>query len=227
MDTPPKKRSGPIVSVIIPCYNQAHFLPGSIGSALAQTHPHVEVIVVDDGSTDNTSEVAKRYGVNCVRQQNQGLSGARNGGIRASRGDYLMFLDADDHLTPNAAESHLECFAAHPEAGFVVGDIDLMSADGSYLRSPRWAASEAGQYEQLLRASHVANTIAVMLRRSVLESVGEFKTSLPSSEDYEMLLRVARSFPGFRHHGVVAHYRRHQSNMSRNGVRMLQLWTKF
>ncbi len=78
MDTPPKKRSGPIVSVIIPCYDQTHFLPGSIESALAQTHAHVEVVVVDDGPTDNTSEIAKRYGVNCVKPGALGRAQWRN-----------------------------------------------------------------------------------------------------------------------------------------------------
>ncbi len=212
----------PLVSIVIPCYNQARFLPESVGSVLVQTHPLLEVVVVDDGSSDNTAEVAGQYGrVRCVRQKNQGLSGARNTGIRVSGGEYIMFLDADDRLTSIAVEAHLRCFAKHPEAGFVVGGIDLISKDGSYLRSPRWPDLSANHYEQLLKASHVANTIAVMFRRSVLESVGEFDTSLPASEDYDMLLRVARSFPGVHHDAIVAQYRRHSSNMSRNGVLML------
>ncbi len=212
----------PLVSIVIPCYNQAHFLPESVGSVLTQTHPLLEVVVVDDGSSDNTAEVAGQYGrVRCVRQKNQGLSGARNTGIRASGGEYIMFLDADDRLTSVAVEAHLRCFAKHPEAGFVVGGIDLISKDGSYLRSPRWPDLSANHYEQLLKASHVANTIAVMFRRSVLETVGEFDTSLPASEDLDMLLRVARSFPGVHHGAIVAQYRRHSSNMSRNGVLML------
>ncbi len=91
-----------------------------------------------------------------------------------------MFLDADDRLTRMAVEAHLRCFAENRSAGFVVGNIDLISKDGSHLRSPRWPDANANQYEQLLKASHVANTIAVMFRRSVLESVGEFNTSLPA-----------------------------------------------
>ena len=122
-----------LVSVIIPCYRQADFLPQALESALAQTHCETEIIVVDDGSPDNTAEVVARYpGVRYLRQENRGLAGARNGGFRVSKGEYVLFLDADDRLTPNAVEAHLSCFAKHPEAGFVVGDIDNIALDGSY-----------------------------------------------------------------------------------------------
>ena len=119
------KPEAPLVSIVIPCYAQAHFLSEAIESVLAQTHPKTEIIVVDDGSPDNAAEVVARYpGVLCVRQENRGLAEARNTGFRASNGEYVVFLDADDRLTPNAIESHLSCFAKHSEAGFVVGDID-------------------------------------------------------------------------------------------------------
>src|SRR5215217_8951250 len=110
------------VSVIIPCYNQAHFLSEAIQSVLAQSYPHFEIIVVDDGSTDTTSQVASRYPeVRCIRQNNQGLSGARNSGFAQSKGSYLVFLDADDRLLPGALETGLECLKAHPECAFVSG----------------------------------------------------------------------------------------------------------
>ena len=132
-----------VVSVIIPCYRQAHFLPEAIESVLAETHRDTEIVVVDDGSPDNTQQVVQRYPtVQSVRQRNQGLAAARNAGFRASKGEYVVFLDADDRLTPNALESHLACFATHPEAGFVVGDIDHISLDGSYAGSPRWPLLE-------------------------------------------------------------------------------------
>ncbi len=98
-----RKDEEALVSVVIPCYKQAHFLPEAIKSVLAQTYSGVEAIVVDDGSPDNTSEVACRHrDVRCIRQQNQGLSGARNTGLRESRGSFVMFLDADDRLLRNA-----------------------------------------------------------------------------------------------------------------------------
>ena len=209
------------VSVIIPCYNQAQFLPDALESALAQTYRKMEVVVVDDGSPDTTAEVVARYpGVRCVRQENRGVAEARNAGFRASSGEYVLFLDADDRLTPNAVEAHLLCFAEHPEAGFVVGDIDQIAGDGSYIRSPRWPVLEANFYEELLKVNHVANTIAVMFRRSVIERVGGFKTA--PAEDYELLLNAARQFSSAHHRSVVAQYRRHDANMSRNGSVMLR-----
>jgi glycosyltransferase involved in cell wall biosynthesis len=209
------------VSVIIPCYKQAHFLPQAIESVLAQSHP-AEIIVVDDGSPDHTAEVAARYpGVRCLRQDNRGLAEARNSGFRASRGNYVMFLDADDRLTINAIEAHLRCFADHPEAGFVVGDIDHITMDGSARESPRWPLLRSNFYEELLRVNHVANTIAVMFRREVITKVGGFDRTCSPAEDYRLLLAAARSFPSAHHRTVVAQYRRHQTSLSRRGVVML------
>ena len=210
------------VSVVIPCYRQAYFLPEAVESVLAQTHLDREIIVVDDGSPDHTSEVVQRYPtVKCVRQQNQGLAGARNAGFRASTGNYVVFLDADDRLTPNALEAHLGCFAKSPESGFVVGDIDHITVDGSHADSPRWPMLNSNQYEEMLRVNHVANTIAVMFRREVLKQLGGFEPACSPAEDYELLLRAAQSFPSRHHRSVVAQYRRHSTSLSRKGTLML------
>lgn len=212
-----------LVSVVIPCYKQARFLPQAIESVLAQTARDVEAVVVDDGSPDNTSDIAKRYStVRCLRQGNKGVAEARNAGFGASRGKFLIFLDADDRLMPKAVEAHLLCFAAHPEAGFVVGDIDQISSDGSYIYSPRWPLLKLNHYEELLRVNHVANTIAVMFRRSTLENAGGFDRRCEPAEDYEILLRAARLVSSAHHQTVVAQYRRHESNTSRKGARMLR-----
>jgi glycosyltransferase involved in cell wall biosynthesis len=206
----------PLVSIIIPCYKQARFLSESIESARAQTHRRFEIVVVDDGSPDNTAEIAAHCpNVVYLRQENSGIAAARNAGFRASRGDYLMFLDADDRLTPNAAEAHLQCFRENPAAGFVVGDIDQISGEGSYVYSPRWPILETNFYEELLRVNHVANTIAVMFRRRVVASVGGFEKCCSPAEDYKILLRAARHFPSAHHRTVVACYRRHEANTSK------------
>lgn len=94
-----------MVSVVIPCYNQAHFLRDAIESVRAQTYKDLEIIVVDDGSPDNTSEVAKSLGVRCIRKQNGGLSSARNAGIKEAKGEYILPLDADDKIKPNFLET--------------------------------------------------------------------------------------------------------------------------
>ena len=211
-----------LVSVIIPCYKQADFLPGALESALAQTHCETEIIVVDDGSPDNVFEVVSRYPtVKCVQQQNQGLAAARNAGFRVSTGDYVLFLDADDRFMPDAAAAHLSCFAKHPEAGFVVGDIDNISLDGSYLGSPRFPLLEGSVYEDVLKVNHVANSIAVMWRRSVFEQLGGFRPSCSPAEDIELLLRAARLFQTAHHRATVAQYRRYPNTLSRKGELML------
>jgi glycosyltransferase involved in cell wall biosynthesis len=216
------ERKAPLISVIIPCYNQAQFLPEAIQSALGQTHSRIEVVVVDDGSPDNTAEVAASYSaVTCVRQRNRGIAEARNAGFRACHGEYVVFLDADDRLTPNAIEAHLSCFATHPNAGFVVGDIDNIQLDGSHLSSPRWPIPEGNEYEELLKVNHVANTIAVMFRRSVIEQVGGFNRSFAPADDVELLLHAAQLFPSAHHRSTVAQYRRYPNSVSRKGAVML------
>ena len=112
----------PLISIVIPCYNHAGYLGGAIESALSQTYQNREVIVVDDGSRDAPGDVTARYpGVMCIHQSHQGLGAARNAGIEASKGELLVFLDADDRLLPKALESGLECLRAHPDCGFVFG----------------------------------------------------------------------------------------------------------
>ena len=212
----------PLASIVIPCYNQAHFLPEAIESALSQTHRPIEVIVVDDGSPDNAAEVVARYPqVRYLRQENRGLGGARNSGFRISKGEYILFLDADDRFMPDAAAAHLSCFAKHPEAGFVVGDIDNISLDGSYLGSPRFPLLEGSVYEDVLKVNHVANSIAVMWRRSVFEQLGGFRPSCSPAEDIELLLRAARLFQTAHHRATVAQYRRYPNTLSRKGELML------
>src|SRR3712207_793010 len=173
----------PLVSVVIPCYNQAHFLGEAIESVLAQSYPNFEIIVVDDGSPDNTSEVARSYPeVRLVRQENQGLSGARNAGLACSEGEYVVFLDADDRLLPEALETHLKYLEAHPERAFVSGTSRYIAADGSPLptppRLPPRLHVEGDHYLVLLHRCYIWPPAVVMYRRAVLETVGGFDTSL-------------------------------------------------
>lgn len=214
---------GPLVSVIIPCYKQAHYLASAVESVRAQTYPRHEIIVVDDGSPDDAAAVAGRYReVRCVRQSNQGLAAARNRGIRESRGEYLVFLDADDRLTPDALEVNASCLEARPGFAFVSGRYRYIAADGSPLPTDLKLVTGAVGYEDLLRNNHVRGIMSVMFRRWVFDRVGAFDTSLRASEDYDLYLRVAWSFPIYCHGRVASEYRRHPESMSRAAALMLK-----
>ncbi|NEP84931.1 MAG: glycosyltransferase family 2 protein, partial [Okeania sp. SIO3B3] len=114
----------PCVSVIIPAYNRADLIGETVDSVLAQTHPDIEIIVIDDGSTDNTADVLATYGsaLRVIRQANAGQQAARNAGIRAATGDYIAFLDSDDLWLPHRIEAQLQRFEEVPEAGLVYCD---------------------------------------------------------------------------------------------------------
>lgn len=212
-----------LVSVIIPCYNQANFLGEAIASALAQTYPHFEIIVVDDGSTDNTLEVAAQYpGVRCIHQDNQGLAAARNSGFRESVGEYLVFVDSDDRLLPNALEMNLEFLNAHPKCAFVSGHIILIDSEGLPLPTPPAPTVDKDHYLELLRCNYIWTTAAIMYRRFVFETLGGFDNAVSPAADYEFSLRIARTFPIFSHDKVIAEYRQHGSSMSVNAVNMLK-----
>ncbi|MFQ4139750.1 glycosyltransferase [Nodosilinea sp. PGN35] len=210
-----------LVSVIIPCYRQAHYLGDAIESILAQSYSNYEIIVVDDGSPDNTAEVAAQYPVRYIRQENQGLSGARNTGIRESKGKCLVFLDADDRLTPNALQAGLNCLHAHPECAFISGHHRYIKGDGSLLNEYSPEPIDEDHYLALLKRNYVGMHATVMYQRWVFDVVGGFDTSLKSCEDYDLYLRIAKSFPVYRHDYITAEYRRHESNMTYNSSRML------
>jgi glycosyltransferase involved in cell wall biosynthesis len=211
-----------LVTVVIPCYNQAHFLGEAIESVLSQSYRRFEVVVVDDGSTDETSEVASRYeGVRLIRQENRGLPGARNTGIRHSGGEFLVFLDADDRLLPGALEAGLGCFEAHPECALVAGYCNIIRADGSFLNELKHEPSDEDPYVAMLEKCHIAPPASAMYRRSVFEAVGDFDVTLSASEDYELYLRIARQFPIGRYDEAVVEYRMHSENMIRDSGNML------
>src|SRR2546430_1863396 len=126
----------PRVSVIIPAFNSARFLGEAIDSALSQTHTNIEVIVVNDGSTDGTDDLVQRYlhSIRYLKQSNRGLSGARNVGFKASSGTFICFLDADDILLPEKFERQLALFEREPDIGIVISGYFDIDSDGSTIR---------------------------------------------------------------------------------------------
>jgi glycosyltransferase involved in cell wall biosynthesis len=213
----------PLVSIIIPCYNCEAFLQETIESALAQSYDRVEIIVVDDGSTDRSPQIARGFPVLYIRQSNHGLTASRNLGIRESRGSYVVFLDADDRLRPEAIETGLRVMAEHPECAMAVGDHLFVSQDGSHLADSRKACLAACHYEALLKSNFIEMISSVLFRRSVLVEIGGFDTGLRVAEDYELYLRIARTYPIRCHTAVIAEYRMHQANASHNSELMLSM----
>ncbi len=221
---PPAPR--PLVSVVIPCYGQSVFLVEAIESVLAQEHARVETIVVDDGSPDDTAAVAARYpAVRYLRQANQGVSAARNAGLRASRGDYVVFLDADDRLLPGALAAGLAAFTAHPECAFVYGEFRFISERGAVQGQRVRHPTTGDLYRALLLRNHIEMLSTVLFRRDVLVAARGFETRLRAAEDYELLLRLARSWPTYAHGALVAEYRRYgryDTSLSHDPARMLR-----
>jgi glycosyltransferase involved in cell wall biosynthesis len=216
-------RSLPLVSVVITCFNQARYLPDAIESVLAQTHPRLEVVVVDDGSTDNTSEVARRYpGIQVVRQANGGLPTARNTGLRHSTGEYLVFLDADDRLKPDAVAVGVDAFREHPEAAFVTGRFRFISDDGTVLYTGQGHTVRHDCYREMLCRNCIPMCATVLFRRAVFEELGLWNPRTGAALDWDLYLRVTRRFPVWCHDAEVADYRLHGSNMSRDAVLMLR-----
>lgn len=210
------------VSIVIPCFNQAPYIDEAVRSACRQSWASTEVIVVDDGSTDGSGELAAKHpGVEVVSQPNGGLANARNAGFAASRGDVIIFLDADDRLRVHAARHAVEAFAAHPTAAMVFGRCQLIDEAGQSLPTN---LPEVRQefYLELLRRNYIWMPAMAAFRRSTLELVGGFDASVNPSADYDMYLRVARRLPMAAHDAVVAEYRRHGASMSSNPVLMLE-----
>lgn len=210
------------VDVVIPCYNQGHFVGEAIASALAQTYRPLDVVVVDDGSTDATAEVAGRYaGVRCVRQVNRGLPAARNTGLASGRREYVVFLDADDRLLPGALDAGAAALDRHADAAFAVGRHRRIDADGRPLPTPARVRVDNDHYVSLVRRCWIQMPATVMYRRSVLEAIGGFDPTFQHAEDYELYLRISRRYPIVDHHVEVAEYRQHGGTLSRNADRML------
>jgi glycosyltransferase involved in cell wall biosynthesis len=214
------------VSVVIPCYDQARFLGEAIESVLAQTYRDFEVIVVNDGSPDDTEAVVAPYcddaGVRYVRQANAGVSAARNAGLRESRGDLVVFLDADDRLLPQALEIGVEALASHPDCAFVWGHCSLMAVDGTFIPSNPKPRIMSEHYSVLLRNNYIRTPGSVMYRSAILREINGFEESLRGPEDYDLHLRITRKWPVYCHDQPTTEYRVHPTSRTQNSAAMLK-----
>jgi glycosyltransferase involved in cell wall biosynthesis len=220
-----RRADGPRVSVVIPCYNQGRFLRRAIQSVLMQTRHDVEAIVVDDGSSDETAAVAQNIDrVRYFRQPNRGVAAARNAGLARARGDFVIFLDADDELTPEAAAIGVDALAEHPAAACVAGvavPIDEMGRE-QRCTTPAVGPDDRRRYDELLTTNFIWTPGCAMFRRAILLRAGGFDESLSRSADYALYLRLSRDWEVHWHGRPVVRYRRHMEAMSANAAAMLR-----
>jgi glycosyltransferase involved in cell wall biosynthesis len=183
------------VSVIIPTYKRAHFLPQAIDSVLAQTYPHIELIVVNDGSPDRTEEVLVPYMKRIdhyIKQPNAGCAAAKNRGLSVATGTLITNLDDDDLFLPEKIERQVAMFEAHPEIGLCATGATFVDADGEPIRTfipPR--LSRRTQTLQMLRRCPVAQA-SVMIHRRVHDRIGNYRRIL--GEDYDFWLRASLDY---------------------------------
>jgi GT2 family glycosyltransferase/SAM-dependent methyltransferase len=223
--TPPIAEADQSVAVAIATYNHAHYLAEAIASALDQTVAPNEVIVVDDGSSDDPQSVVSQFpGVVYIRQANAGLSAARNTGLQAARSRFIIFLDADDRLLPEAVATGLACMAAHPGAGFVYGGHHRIDPSGNIIGGQRYTPVGDDPYADFLRSNPIGMHATVLYDRQKLLAEGGFDTTYRRCEDYDLYLRMSRDNRVASHPAIIADYRWHDANMSHNRQSMLD-WT--
>ena len=198
--------ANPLISIVIPTYNRRDFVIEAIESCLAQTYENIEIIVVDDGSSDGTARVLRaRYGdrIHLIVQENQGPAIARNRGIDAANGDFIHFLDADDWLMPDKLRLCLGRFKRQPDIDVIYTHHQLMSSDGkAHLPTPPFRQFGDDIFCQLLRNSgdHILLS-TTMMRKGALRAVGGFENSVDfrSAEDWDLFLRLAQKH---KFHGI-------------------------
>jgi len=206
----------PAVSVIIPAYNAAEFLPGTLDSVLNQSLKARDVILVDDGSTDGTPKIAESYAgaVTYLRQENRGVAAARNRGLEQVTGDYVCFLDADDYFYPENLRLKVQLLEEDPGVGLVHGWVEVTDANlrptGTVLKGARGEI-----LSDLLRLIPPAIPCPsnALIRRAVVEEVGGFDEALGTSADFDLWLRIAQRVRVGRVDEVVVKYRRHEGAM--------------
>ncbi len=214
-----------LISVIIPCYNHAHYLAKAIDSIIAQNHKQVEILVVDDGSKDRPKEITKSYSnVKYVRQSNSGPSAARNLGIKHSKGKYLVFLDADDWLLADALTINLEYLQQNEKAAFVSGAHVKVNQHKEIIEEVKIDIQE-NHYCHLLQKNYIGMHAAVMYQRWVFDSLS-FDISLKFAEDYDLYLKITRKYPVIHHTHTIAVYHIHDQNASGDVPKMLDTTLK-
>jgi glycosyltransferase involved in cell wall biosynthesis len=201
-----------LVSCVIPVYNGERFVAEAIESIVAQDYPSTEIIVTDDGSTDDTATVLERFGerIRVIRQENQGPSVARNRGMEESRGEFIAFLDADDLWIPEKTRLQVEAFRARPELDLCSGEMrsfwipELRHEEEAFADHPYH-----GQRSQL-------SPCTILARRTLFERVGPFDPELRNGEDTDWFIRMVKAGAVYEAlPQLILHRRQHTSNLTR------------
>src|SRR3989338_2869812 len=190
--------SHPLVSVIIPTYNYGHVVCEAVESVLHQTYTNLEVIVVDDGSQDDTRQRVEKYRdrIRYVYQPNKGLSAARNTGIKEAKGDYIAILDSDDIWLPTKIEEQMKVFAQYPEVGLISCSGIEVDENGKVLdKVPRKGFSSKKELmENLISRNVISGGSNAIFKKECISKVGLFDEDLNSAEDWDMWLRIANHY---------------------------------
>jgi glycosyltransferase involved in cell wall biosynthesis len=225
------------VSVVIPAYNYARFLGETIQSVLDQTFRDFELIVVDDGSTDNTMEVVSSFKDNRIQyiyQENGGLSSARNTGIKASKGEYIAFLDSDDIWLPENLELKVKLLDSHPDAGLVCSDAYFFDNNTGANLGRSWHDPKRSHHRfdpvratrqplmEILRWGFFIGPCATIVRRQVFIAVGYFDESISPHEDWDLFVRIVQHFSIEIIDMQLLKVRVHSTSLSKNQEKMYQ-----
>jgi SAM-dependent methyltransferase len=215
--------ASPTLSVVVTTYEHARYLGDALESIVSQQIPGIDVVVVDDGSTDRPEKVVARFpGIRLIRQDNRGLAAARNTGLAHCTGEYVIFLDADDMFVPGGLAADLAVASAHPHAALAYGAHVRTGPDGHTVTETVYVPVEPDDsYRQFLRCNPIGMHGSALLRRTAVVEVGGFDESLPACEDYDLYLRLAARYEVRSHPAVVAAYRIHDNNMSTDTGLML------
>lgn len=214
----------PKISVVIPAYNAMAYLPQTMETVLNQTFDDLEVLVVNDGSLDGTEEWVsqiKDSRVKLICQENKGLSGARNTGIKNAEGEYIAFLDADDLWEATKLEKQANCLDNNPEVALVYTWTALINQQGISTGRVFANHAEGNVWEALTQRNLIECGSVAMVRRCCFETVGVFDQNLLSYvEDWDMWLRIATSYPFKVIKEALVYYRQHSTSASKNWTAM-------
>ncbi|MFK3798082.1 glycosyltransferase family 2 protein [Pseudomonas sp. NPDC088444] len=216
----------PLVSIIAPCYNAEHYLEVAIQSIFEQSYPNFEVIIVDDGSTDNSFELLKelqtRYSFQLYRQNNQGVSAALNHGLQHARGQYVATPDLDDIMLPESVQVRVDYLERHPNVGIVGALIIYMDPHGKTIKQQTRTHIQRFGFDQLLADAVVCGAPVALYRMDALKAAGNYDPQI-KVQDFQITLRIAHL--GYDVHSlpvIVTRYRRHPNNLSRRYKKMLE-----